>query len=250
MKLKKLWVKLFTISMLISSFYITAGAQTLVNELVCEYHTNPIGIDVQKPRLSWKIVSDKQNVLQSAYEIKVTDQSPKGKVVWNSGKITSEKSVNIEYAGPELKPMQRVYWQVRVWDNDDKATKWSEPAFWEMGITKSELWTASWITMENEKVFDGSKPAHYLRKEFSTSKKIKSARVYVSALGLYELYINGKKVGDELFTPGWTSYNKRIQYQTFDVTIDASIQKFNWCNFGRWLVQGKHRLAKSTQLLR
>jgi alpha-L-rhamnosidase len=218
MKLKKLWVKLFTISMLISSFYITAGAQTLVNELVCEYHTNPIGIDVLKPRLSWKIVSDKQNVLQSAYEIKVTDQSPKGKVVWNSGKITSEKSVNIEYAGPELKPMQRVYWQVRVWDNDDKATKWSEPASWEMGITKSELWTASWITMENEKVFDGSKPAHYLRKEFSTSKKIKSARVYVSALGLYELYINGKKVGDELFTPGWTSYNKRIQYQTFDVT--------------------------------
>lgn len=195
MKLKKLWVKLFAISMLISSFYITAGAQTLVNELVCEYHTNPIGIDVLKPRLSWKIVSDKQNVLQSAYEIKVTDQSPKGKVVWNSGKITSDKSVNIEYAGPELKPMQRVYWQVRVWDNDDKATKWSEPAFWEMGITKSELWTASWITMENEKVFDGSKPAHYLRKEFSTSKKIKSARVYVSALGLYELYINGKKSG-------------------------------------------------------
>ncbi|MDO8953160.1 MAG: glycoside hydrolase family 78 protein, partial [Draconibacterium sp.] len=111
-----------------------------------------------------------------------------------------------------------VYWQVRVWDNENKATKWSEPAFWEMGILKPELWTASWITMENEKAFDGSKPAHYLRKDFTTSKKIKSARVYVSALGLYELYINGNKVGDQLFTPGWTSYNKRIQYQTYDVT--------------------------------
>jgi len=123
MKLKKIRVKFFAITMLISSIYITAGAQTLVNELVCEYHTNPVGIDVQKPRLSWKIVSDKQNVLQSAYEIKVTDQSPKGKVVWNSGKVTGDQSVNIEYAGPELKPMQRVYWQVRVWDKEGKATK-------------------------------------------------------------------------------------------------------------------------------
>jgi len=218
MKLKKFWVKFFAITMLISSFYFTGNAQTLVNELICEYHTNPVGIDVLKPRLSWKIVSDKQNVMQSAYEIKVTDQSPKGKVIWNSGKVTGDQSVNIEYAGDELKPMQRVYWQVRVWDNENKATKWSEPAYWEMGIMKPELWTASWITMENEKVFNGSKPAHFLRKDFSTSKKVKSARVYVSSLGLYELYINGKKVGDQLFTPGWTSYNKRIQYQTYDVT--------------------------------
>jgi alpha-L-rhamnosidase len=218
MKLKKFWVKFFAITMLISSFYFTGNAQTLVNELICEYHTNPVGIDVLKPRLSWKIVSDKQNVMQSAYEIKVTDQSPKGKVIWNSGKVTGDKSVNVEYAGDELKPMQRVYWQVRVWDNENKATKWSEPAYWEMGILKPELWTASWITMENEKVFNGSKPAHFLRKDFSTSKKVKSARVYVSSLGLYELYINGKKVGDQLFTPGWTSYNKRIQYQTYDVT--------------------------------
>ncbi len=218
MKLKKFWVKFFAITMLISSFYFTGNAQTLVNELICEYHTNPVGIDVLKPRLSWKIVSDKQNVMQSAYEIKVTDQSPKGKVIWNSGKVTGDQSVNIEYAGDELKPMQRVYWQVRVWDNENKATKWSEPAYWEMGILKPELWTASWITMENEKAFNGSKPAHFLRKDFSTSKKVKSARVYVSSLGLYELYINGKKVGDQLFTPGWTSYNKRIQYQTYDVT--------------------------------
>jgi len=218
MKLKKFWVKFFAITMLISSFYFTGNAQTLVNELICEYHTNPVGIDVLKPRLSWKIVSDKQNVMQSAYEIKVTDQSPKGKVIWNSGKVTGDQSVNIEYAGDVLKPMQRVYWQVRVWDNENKATKWSEPAYWEMGILKPELWTASWITMENEKAFNGSKPAHFLRKDFSTSKKVKSARVYVSSLGLYELYINGKKVGDQLFTPGWTSYNKRIQYQTYDVT--------------------------------
>ncbi|HSO89467.1 MAG TPA: glycoside hydrolase family 78 protein [Draconibacterium sp.] len=236
MKLKIQWVKLFTIALLFSSFTVT-GAGTIVKDLVCEYHKNPIGIDVQKPRLSWKIVSDEQNVLQSAYEIKVTDQSPKGKVIWNSGKIASDQSVNVEFAGPELKSMQRVYWQVRIWDNENKGTKWSEPAFWEMGILKPELWTASWITMENEIEMEGSKPSHFLRKEFSTSKKIKSARVYVSALGLYELYINGKKVGDQLFTPGWTSYKNRIQYQTYDVT--PMIQSKN--SIGAILADGWYR---------
>ena len=157
--------------------------------MVCEYHTNPIGIDILKPRLSWKIVSTETNVMQSAYEIKVTDQTAKGKVIWNSGKVNSDKSVNIEYDGPALNSMQRVYWQVRIWDNNGKATDWSEPAFWEMGILKPEQWTANWITMENEVKLDGSKPSHYFRKEFSTSKKMKSARVYVSSLGFIPTFI-------------------------------------------------------------
>ncbi|HSH19802.1 MAG TPA: family 78 glycoside hydrolase catalytic domain, partial [Draconibacterium sp.] len=216
MKRKNSWFKLFTIALLFSGF-AGFGKGTEVKELICEYHINPVGIDIQKPRLSWKIVSDKQNVMQSAFEIKVTDQTAKGKVIWNSGKIDSDQSVNVEYAGPELNSMQRVYWQVRIWDNEGKATKWSQPAYWEMGILKPEQWTANWITMENEMKLDGSKPCHYLRKEFSASKKIKSARIYVSSLGLYQLFLNGKKVGNDLFTPGWTSYNKRIQYQTYDV---------------------------------
>ena len=217
MKRNQIWVKLFTIVLLFSSFTVV-GADTEVKELICEYQTNPVGIDVQKPRLSWKIVSAETNIMQSAYEIKVTDKSAKGKVIWNSGKISSDQSVNVAYEGPALISMQRVYWQVRVWDNNGKTSQWSEPAYWEMGILKPELWTASWITLANEKAFDGSKPAHYLRKNFTTSKKIKSAKVYVSSLGLYQLFINGKKVGNDLFTPGWTSYNKRIQYQTYDVT--------------------------------
>jgi len=216
------WMKLLTVVFLVSSLTVSAAESTSVEELVCAYHTNPVGIDVQKPRLSWKIFSDKENVLQVAYEIRIADSpsnlNRKNRLIWDSGKVNSNQSVNVEYQGPELEPMQRVYWQVRVWDNDGKATKWSEPAFWEMGLTAPELWTASWITMGNEKEMEGSKPSHFLRKEFSASKKIKSARIYVSALGIYELYLNGEKVGDELFTPGWTSYNKRIQYQTYDVT--------------------------------
>ncbi len=222
MKKKRYNVKLFAFMMIFSSLSIITKGNTRVDELVCEYHTNPIGIDVQKPRLSWKIFSDKENVSQVAYEIRVADSpsslNKASRQIWNSGKVNSSQSVNVEYQGAELESAQRLYWQVRIWDNQNKATKWSEPAFWETGLLSPAQWSASWITMENEKEMEGSKPCHYLRKEFPTTKKIKSARIYVSALGLYELYLNGEKVGDELFTPGWTSYNKRIQYQTYDVT--------------------------------
>lgn len=222
MKKKRYNVKLFAFMMILSSLSIITKGNTRVDELVCEYHTNPIGIDVQKPRLSWKIFSDKENVSQVAYEIRVADSpsslNKASRQIWNSGKVNSSQSVNVEYQGAELESAQRLYWQVRIWDNQNKATKWSEPAFWETGLLSPAQWSASWITMENEKEMEGSKPCHYLRKEFPTTKKIKSARIYVSALGLYELYLNGEKVGDELFTPGWTSYNKRIQYQTYDVT--------------------------------
>ena len=201
-----------------------ANAKTVVSNLICEYHNNPIGIDIRNPRLSWKIQSSEENVLQTAYEIRVFDQSPKGKEIWTSGKIDSDQSVNVVYAGPALKSMQRVYWEVRVWDNHSKASAWSHPAFWEMGILEPESWKASWISIPTESAVKGSKPAHYFRKEFSGAKKVKSVRVYVTSLGLYQLFLNGKKVSTDLFTPGWTSYKNRIQYQTYDVTpmIQAS----------------------------
>ena len=210
--------KLSLVLLLISSFNGFAAEKTVVNELICEYHTNPLGIDIQKPRLSWKIVSAEENVLQTAYEINATDQTASGKVIWTSGKVNSAQSVNIAYEGPALKSMQRVYWQVRVWDNKNKVTAWSAPATWEMGILEPESWKASWIAMDGEKEFKGSKPCQYFRKDFGSSKKIKSARVYVTAQGLYQLFLNGKKVSTDLFTPGWTSYKSRIQYQTYDVT--------------------------------
>ncbi len=114
--------------------------------------------------------------------------------------------------------MQRFWWQVRIWDPKGKATAWSEPAFWEMGLLNASDWKASWIRMEQEPDNTISRPVQFFRKEFSVAKKIKSARVYVTALGLYELRLNGKKVGADLFTPGWTSYKNRIQYQTYDIT--------------------------------
>ena len=207
---------LYTISLVIS-------AKTQVTNLVCEYLVNPIGIDVQKPRLSWQILSEEQNVKQTAYEIRVADSpenlKKKGRLFWSSGKVPGDKSVNIEYGGPALKSMQRAYWQVRTWDNNGNASDWSEPAFWETGLLEPQAWKASWITFGSEKETEESKPAHYYRKEFSAKKKVKSARVYVTSKGLYQLFLNGEKVSTDLFTPGWTTYNKRLQYQVYDVTL-------------------------------
>jgi len=218
MKQTAFLTKLFVFLLLISGFSAFAAVKTEVKELTCEYHTNPLGIDVLKPRLSWQIVSAEENILQTAYEIKVTDQTANGKLLWNSGKVNSAQSVNVAYEGPALKSMQRVAWQVRVWDNKNKVSAWSAPATWEMGILEPESWKASWITLGSEPDVMGSKPCQYFRKEFASAKKIQSARVYVTSLGLYQLFLNGKKVSTDLFTPGWTSYKNRIQYQTYDVT--------------------------------
>jgi len=219
------FMQLFAIFLFFSSANIFAAAKTEVNELICEYHTNPIGMDIQKPRLSWQILSSEENILQVAYEIKVTDQTSKGKLIWTSGKVNSSQSVNVAYGGPALKSMQRVYWQVRVWDNKNKVSDWSAPSFWEIGILEPESWKASWITMELDKDTMRSKPSQYFRKDFTSGKKVKSARVYVTSLGLYQLFLNGQKVSTDLFTPGWTSYKNRIQYQTYDVT--SMIQQKN-----------------------
>ena len=160
--------KLLVILLVINSMNAFSAIKTEVKELICEYHTNPLGIDIQKPRLSWQITSSEENLLQMAYEIKVTDQTANGKLIWTSGKVNSPQSVNVVYLGPALRSMQRVYWQVRVWDNKNKATKWSEPAYWEMGILEPESWKANWITIQSETTEKGSKPAQFFMKDFAT----------------------------------------------------------------------------------
>ena len=199
-----------------------ADAQNEVVNLLCEYQENPQGIDVLQPRLSWQIKSGQQHVIQSAYEIKVARSeaalSKEDGPIWTSGKVISDQSVNVEYGGPALQSGEKVWWQVRVWDQNDIATAWSKPGSWENGLLQSADWQAQWISYPNAVKSEESLPVHYFRNEFSAPKNIAAARLYVSAKGLYEIYLNGTKVGDQLFTPGWTSYNNRIQYQTYEVT--------------------------------
>lgn len=213
---------LFMVVFLLSVVGLRGFAKTEVNNLTCEYRTNPVGIDVEQPRLAWKIVSNDNNVLQSAYEIRVArneaDLKAGRNLLWSSGRITSAQSVHVRYNGPALNERQRVYWQVRIWDHKNKPTAWSVPAYWELGLLAPKNWIAEWIYSSLDQPQELVRPCTYFRKEFSLGRPVQSARIYATANGLYQLSLNGEKVGDERFTPGWTSYNKRQQYQTYDVT--------------------------------
>lgn len=189
-----------------------------VKDLTLEHKKDPVGIDVTQPRFSWKIVGSGNSIMQSAYSIRVaTDPGFSSRsMVWQSGKIESDESVLLAYKGTTLKSGQRYFWQVTIWDNKGKKSKWSETAFWEMGLLAQSDWKAKWIEMDGDTLRYA--PSPHFRKEFISDKKIASARIYVTSHGIYELYLNGKKVGDQVLTPGWTVYGKRLQYQVYDVT--------------------------------
>jgi alpha-L-rhamnosidase len=198
--------------------YLLFSQDLSIYDLSCEHKTNPVGIDNLQPRLSWKLNGTGNNIMQTAYSLRVA-VDPKfssSKTIWQSGKINSDESVLISYKGPELKPCLRYYWQVRVWDNKGRVSKWSEAAFWETGLMKAENWKAKWIEIKGDT--NRYSPSPHFRKGFSIDKDIAKAVVYVTAHGFYELHLNGKKVGDQVLTPGWTSYGKRLQYQVYDVT--------------------------------
>ena len=201
---------------------LSVSAQLQVTSLTTDYKTNPIGIDNPVPQLSWIIQSDQNNTLQQSYEIRAAsspaDLAKKKKQVWNSETVASSQSIHIKYQGQALKSHQRIYWQVRIVDKHGKKSKWSDPAFFEMGKLESSDWKAEWITPAWEENPKKSEPSPYLRKEFALAKTIKQARLYISAQGLYQVEINGSRVGDQEFTPGWTSYDTRLQYQTYDIT--------------------------------
>ncbi len=217
---------------LMSGFFpqtVNASFRPEATNLRTEYKINPIGIGDAQPRLSWEITTAKRNFLQQAYQVRAAESERdlvKGKkLLWDSGKKISDQSNQVVYGGAALKSGQRVYWQVKVWGTDESVSGWSRPSFWEMGLLNTQDWQAKWIEPQL-KIDDVSyNPCPFLRHEFETKKPIKSARAYVTSHGLYEFHINGSKVSDQLFTPGWTSYNKRLQYQVYDITRNLAAGK-------------------------
>ncbi len=177
-----------------------------VSELKCEYKVNPIGIDTAKPRFSYVIGADHSDVMQSAYQIVVRNGN---EVFWDSGRVESEQSIQIPYGGPVPAPKTRYTYQIKIWSTDGEESDFSEPQFFETGIGRFADSPAKWISARKDNAC--------LHKTF-TLTAVKDARIYASACGLYRIILNGKDITEDLLTPGWTAYKKRIQYQTYDVT--------------------------------
>jgi alpha-L-rhamnosidase len=182
--------------------------------LLCEYTENPVGIDAEHPRFSWRIAGKERGEYQSAYRILVASAQDlllqEQGDMWDSGKVASHRSVNVPYAGKPLQSMQRYFWRVKTWDENGAEQDWLDVAFFEMGLLSPEDWTASWIS--------GGK---LLRKEVRFNQPVLEARAYVCGLGYYELHINGDKIGDHVLDPGWTDYDKRVLYNVYDVSFDV-----------------------------
>lgn len=190
-----------------------------VTTLTCEYRTNPLGIDVKKPRVSWQIESDKRSTMQIAYQVQVSrTENNFNCPLWDTGYFESDQSIQIVYEGPDLSSQTRYFYRVKVWDNYGRESEWSQVAWWETALFETTEWKAKWITPDPEELNPALEPVFLLRKEFDLKEGIESARIYATGVGLYEISLNGERVSEDLLAPGWTSYSHRIQYQTYDVT--------------------------------
>jgi alpha-L-rhamnosidase len=180
-----------------------------------EYRENPLGLDVARPRLFWQLASDRNGARQTAYQIQAGTAAG-GSDLWDTGQVESSQSIHIPYEGTTPGgSLRRVWWRVRAWDEAGIPSDWSEDAFWETGL---QDWSAAWI---QDLPLGGPRttaPAPHFRKEVRLEGEIKEARLVATALGVYEFRINGERVGDDYFAPGWTDYRKRVQYQVYDVT--------------------------------
>ena len=237
-------MKLLITSLFQLFIFVTGFSQHLaVHKLTCEYKTNPLGIDKAAPKLAWQIQSNGRNVLQTAYRVLVAnDPAVLAKNignVWDSKKVVNNESIQVKYNGKPLKSATGYYWKVMVWDNHKNSSPWSRPAYWQMGLNDGASWTnAQWIGYE--KLPDSLKiivgipdrgPKNLpvpkdimplLRKDFTVSKLVKKASLFISGLGQFEASINGEKIGDHFLDPAWTQFNKEAMYVSFDVTANIN----------------------------
>lgn len=207
-------------------------------DLRCEYMNQPIGIGEQSPRFSWIMEASQKGMMQQAYQLDISKDAQLNSIEYSTGKIMSDRSTHVECAGFTAKSRERYYYRVKVWDQYGEESPWSESSYWEMGLLNPQEQNAAWISPPLSIVPTNSSAAPLLRKTFSVEKQISKARIYATALGIYELEINGNRVGSAYFTPGWTSYQHRIQVQTYDVTQEI---KPGHNVIGSWLGNGWYK---------
>lgn len=200
-----------------------------VTHLRCEYLENPTAVDTRRPRLFWHLDSDERGQRQTAWRVLVASSralldAERGDL-WDSGRVDGDATSHIAYAGQTLESRQPCFWKVRVWDKDGKASRWSTAASWTMGLLEPGDWQAEWISFRDTAPLHARReelhlpPARHYRKEFvATGRAVRRATLYATALGIYEAWLNGRRVADAFFTPGWTDYRRRVYYQAHDVT--------------------------------
>ena len=224
-----------TCFLIVLFFFVTScGEKADLNNLLhpvklrCEKLVDPIGIDIVKPRLSWMSESRQRLQKQSSYRVIVasTTENLETEIgdLWDSGKVDSDQSINIIYKGKALTSEITSYWKVKLWDNSGIASFWSLPAHWTMGLISKSDWNGKWIGIDRAVGNDDPNneftrlSARMARKDFKISKKVKSATAYICGLGLFEFYLNGEKIGNQVLSPALSEYSKRAYYLAFDVT--------------------------------
>jgi len=207
-----------------------AGAEVRVGNLRCEYRDDPRGIDETAPRLSWIMESFERGQRETAYRVLVAGSAQALAAdsgdLWDSGKVESDQSIHVEYAGKALTSHQECWWKVRVWDKDGNSSQWSEPAVWSMGILNPTQWQAKWIghdkpfadDAESESGWRQKAPSPMFRKKFNVDVDVARAVAYTCGLGYHDLYVNGQRAGDAVLQPPFTRYDRRCVYTTHDVT--------------------------------
>ncbi len=225
-----------------------------VTNLTCESSTNPLGIDAYHPRFCWELQSDQRNVLQTAYQLQVAATATFDAILWDSQQVRSDQSLYVEYDGNNLASRTRYYYRVNVWDNLGSESDWSDTGWWEMGILTTSEWKSNWLTYPFKEKVEDPKPAYYFRKIFHITKPVNRARIYASALGLYEIHLNDQRIGDELFTPGLTEYRHHIQYQTYETDLHPGpnvigmVLAEGWYR-GRYQIKSRNTWGKTGAIL-
>lgn len=199
-----------------------------VHKLQCDFMQNPMGFDLHRPVLNWLVEADGYQRFQSAFQLQVSKDEGFTSILLDTGKRMSRQSVGYRL-DLQLEPCSRYFWRVMIWDEQDKPSAFSEPAWFETG-RYNRPWTADWIGWDKE--------FPQLRREFSLDKPLKRARVYVCGLGLYRLFLNGEPVSDEHLTPNFNAYDKWLQYQSYDLS-SALRQGRNV--LGAWLGNGYYK---------